>query len=86
MSREGRYNGQTFGKQVTGCRVVRNDGTPFDFGSAALREIVIKGLLFGAVGGSFGGVALLLDWLWPLWDDENRALHDMIAGTHVIEA
>jgi uncharacterized RDD family membrane protein YckC len=30
------------------------------------------------------GLYLLLDYLWPLWDRENRALHDMIARTHVV--
>ena len=24
--------------------------------------------------------------LWPLWDDENRALHDMVVSTHVVQA
>ena len=27
-----------------------------------------------------------LDFFWPLWDDENRALHDMIVSTHVVQA
>ena len=28
----------------------------------------------------------LLDDLWPLWDRENRAIHDMLAGTRVVRA
>jgi hypothetical protein len=28
----------------------------------------------------------LLDVLWPLWDDQDRALHDMVVSTHVIRA
>jgi uncharacterized RDD family membrane protein YckC len=27
----------------------------------------------------------LLDNLWPLWDGENRAIHDMIVSTHVVK-
>jgi uncharacterized RDD family membrane protein YckC len=83
MSREG-GNGQTWGKQIVGIRAVRDVGQPFDFGNAFLREFVIKGLLFGTVGGWFLGIPTLLDYLWPLWDDENRCLHDMVAKTHVV--
>ena len=28
----------------------------------------------------------LLDDLWPLWEDENKPLHDMIVKTHVVRA
>jgi uncharacterized RDD family membrane protein YckC len=56
MSREGGGNGQTWGKQIVGIRAVRDGGQPFDFGSAFLREFVIKGLLFGTVGGWFLGI------------------------------
>jgi uncharacterized RDD family membrane protein YckC len=84
MAREGGGNGQSWGKQIVGIRVVRDVGQPFDFGHAFLREFVIKGLLFGMVGGWFLGIPTLLDYLWPLWDDENRCLHDMVAKTHVI--
>jgi uncharacterized RDD family membrane protein YckC len=84
MSRSGGGNGQTWGKQIVGIRAVRDAGAPFDFGNAFLREFVIKGLLFGTVGGWFLGIPTLLDYLWPLWDDENRCLHDMVAKTHVV--
>ena len=84
MARSGSANGATWGKQIVGIRAVRDVGQPFDFGSALMREFVIKGLLFGTVGGWFLGIPTLLDYLWPLWDDENRCLHDMVAKTHVI--
>jgi uncharacterized RDD family membrane protein YckC len=86
MRRDGRRNGQTLGKQWVGIRVIRTDGRPFDWGSALLRELVIKNLLFGVVGGAFASVPTLLDVLWPLWDDENRALHDMLASTRVVRS
>ena len=31
-------------------------------------------------------IGLLLDVLWPLWDDRNQALHDKPASTVVIRA
>ncbi len=86
MKRAGRANGQTWGKQALRIRVVRADGRAITFGFATLREVVVKGFL-GAVAASFTfGIANLLDVLWPLWDDQNRALHDMVVNTRVIKA
>ena len=48
-----------------------------DFGWAFLREVVVKALLFGVLSSFTFGLASLLDCLWPLWDSENRALHDI---------
>jgi uncharacterized RDD family membrane protein YckC len=86
MQRDGEHNGQTLGKQWVGIRVVRVDGQPFGWGGALLRELAIKQLLFQFVGGFFLSIPTLLNWLWPLWDDENRALHDMVASTRVVRA
>lgn len=81
----GKTNGKTVGRMVTGIRVVRANGQPMTFGYAALREIAVKVLLINAVAGSFTlGLAGLLDVLWPLWDDENRALHDFVVDTRTI--
>lgn len=86
MKREGQHNGQTWGRQVLGIRVVRDNGQPVDFGFGLLREFVVKNLLFGVVGGFLASIPTLVDYLWPLWDDENRALHDMIVSSHVVKA
>ncbi|MDO9355881.1 MAG: RDD family protein [Solirubrobacteraceae bacterium] len=80
-----KWNGATPGKRATGIRVVRADGQPMTFGFAALREVAVKWLLFGVVGSSVTiGIAQLLDYLWPLWDSENRSLHDLIVNTRVV--
>ena len=86
MMREGKANGQTLGKQIVGIRVVLVSREPFTYGPALLREFAIKYLLFGVVGGFFLAIPTVLDDLWPLWDDENRALHDMLASTRVVKA
>ena len=86
MMREGQTNGQTLGKQIVGIRVVQDSGEPYTYGPAALREFAIKYLLFGVVGGFFLAIPTLLNYLWPLWDDQNRALHDMLASSHVVQA
>jgi uncharacterized RDD family membrane protein YckC len=86
MQRPGGRNGQTLGKQWVDIRVVRDTGEPFGWGYGFLREFVVKQLLFWTVGGFFLYIPTLLDCLWPLWDDQNRALHDMVASTHVVRA
>jgi uncharacterized RDD family membrane protein YckC len=86
MAREGKNNGQTWGKQTLGIRVVRDNGQTMSFGWAALREIAVKGLLVSLVSAIIPLIPWLLDSLWPLWDDENRALHDIVVSTHVVRA
>jgi uncharacterized RDD family membrane protein YckC len=84
MAREGNRNGQSLGMQVANIRVVREDSQPVTWGTVALRETLIKGVLFGWVGIFTIFIATLLDYLWPLWDSESRALHDMLARTRVV--
>ncbi|HEX5910141.1 MAG TPA: RDD family protein [Thermoleophilaceae bacterium] len=84
MARDGSRNGQTLGKQIVGIRAVRDNGQPFDLWTGILREFVVKNLLIGFVGGFFFSIPTILNYLWPLWDDSDRCLHDMIVSTHVV--
>jgi uncharacterized RDD family membrane protein YckC len=79
-----RTNGKTLGRMATGIRVVRANGKPIDFGFAMLREVAVKALLFGTAGAITGGLAYLADVLWPLWEEENRALHDFVVDTRTV--
>lgn len=81
-----RTNGQTLGRMATGIRVVRANGERMTFGFAAVREIAVKGLLVGLAGQVTFGLAYFIDSLWPLWDEQNRALHDMVVKTRVVRA
>lgn len=81
-----RTNGQTLGKMATDIRVVREDGSPVSAGWAVLREIVVIQLLFGGLGQFLFGLPILLDYLWPLWDSGNQALHDKIVKSRVVRA
>ena len=74
-------NGQTWGKQTPGVRVIGADSESIGFGRAFSRVALVKTILFGIVP-----LLPLLDALWPLWQDQHKALHDMVAGTRVIEA
>jgi uncharacterized RDD family membrane protein YckC len=82
MLRSGPTNGQTFGKQIVGIRVVPQTAVPMRFGKVCLRELIGR-LLFGYF--TFG-LYTIVDYLWPLWDDKNQALHDKIASTVVVRA
>jgi uncharacterized RDD family membrane protein YckC len=86
MAREGEHNGQTWGKQALGIRVIRDNGERMNFGWGALREIVVKGLGVGIASSIIPIIPWFLNFFWPLWDDENRALHDMVVSTHVVQA
>ena len=86
MARDGAHNGQTWGKQVVGIRVVRDSGEPMTFWPAALREVGVKGLAVGIASSIIPFIPWILNFFWPLWDDENRALHDMVVSTHVVDA
>jgi len=79
-----RTNGKTLGRMAMGIRVVRASGQPMTFGWAMLREVAVKALLFGFAGSLTFGLANLADVLWPLWDDENRALHDFLVDTRTV--
>jgi uncharacterized RDD family membrane protein YckC len=80
-----RTNGKTLGRMATGIRVVRTSGERVTFGYAMLREVAVKTILFGIAGAFTGGLAQLVDYLWPLWDEENRALHDFIVQSRVVK-
>ncbi len=80
MARSGPRNGQTLGKQMMGIRVVRRDNAPYRYGSALLREIGAKGLLWIWI------VPALVSYIWPLIDAESRALHDKMVSSLVLRA
>jgi uncharacterized RDD family membrane protein YckC len=84
MARGGERNGQTLGKQAMGIRVIRDSAEEVTFGFGMLREVVIRQLAIGGIGG-FLLFPPFLDVLWPLWDESRRALHDMMAHTHVVQ-
>lgn len=79
-----RTAGQTPGKRLVGIRVMRVDGRPIGFWWALYRTLVIREALFGV--GSFlsGGLLPIAQYLWPLWDPQRRALHDVVARSRVV--
>ncbi|MBE2314866.1 RDD family protein [Solirubrobacter sp. CPCC 204708] len=81
MTRPGDRNGQTLGKQVSGLRVVRDDGKPIAIGTVLAREVLFKGFAWWFTA----GIVWIVDVLWPLGERKRRALHDLVVRTHVLD-
>ena len=75
-------SGQTPGKKAKGLKVVCKDGKTPSWARALWRSIVF--LVLPGVLTAFLYVGWLL-YLVPLIESENRALHDILAGTWVIQ-
>lgn len=91
MARRGANNGRTWGMQAMGIRVVRDNGQAMTYGPALVRQFLVMGLLYGliaTIGNAVtvigGTVIVLVFYLWPLWDGQNRAAQDFICSTHVV--
>jgi uncharacterized RDD family membrane protein YckC len=77
----GNERGQTLGKRVAGIRTRKLDGvSPLGTGRALGRYAVV------ALVATFLGPLILVDYLWPLWDDRNQALHDKVVDSVVVRA
>ena len=86
MRRPGARNGQTWGKQLVRIRVVRLDGAPVDANTAVLREVLCKNVIFWTLAVCAVFIPTLVNYLWPLFDKRNQALHDKMANTLVVRA
>lgn len=71
----GNLNGGTVGKRLLGMRLVARDGSAPGFARSLVRALV---WLIGTSLASFG-------FLVALFNRENRALHDYMSGTVVVE-
>jgi hypothetical protein len=75
--------GQSPAKQLLGHVVAdARTGEQFDWGRMALREFVIRGLLFGLLNVLSVGILGLVDALFVFGAD-GRTLHDKVAGSIV---
>ena len=67
--------GQTIGKFITRCKVMRYDGTTASFFVVVTRETV--GKLLSSL--------LAVGFIWCIFDNERRTLHDIMMRTHVVD-
>jgi uncharacterized RDD family membrane protein YckC len=71
-----KLKGSTVGGIICGLKVVRLDGRPVDWPTAAVRAL-----------GCFLSLAIAgLGFLWIVFDEGKQAWHDKIAGTAVVRA
>ena len=82
-----RWDGQTIGHRAVGTRIVNSDGSSISGRRSVVREVLVKHLLIDLGGGVLTlGIFSLVNYLWPLWDDKNEALHDKMCSTRVVKA
>jgi Mce-associated membrane protein len=67
--------GWSMGRALFGIAVRKRDGSPPGLGRLVLRDLAH--LLDTA--------ALLMGWLWPLWDRRNRTFADLLLRTEVLK-
>ena len=67
--------GQTPGKKVMNIKVVMDDGSNLDVVKAIIRM----------VGYFISTIIIFIGYLFPLWREDKKALHDLIANTIVVK-
>lgn len=85
-----RWKQATPGKLMAGIRIRRRETPgPMPWSTMLPRFLFVQALALATyvpwVGLLFA-LAGLLDYLWPLWDSRNQALHDKVARTNVVMA
>lgn len=86
------WKGQTLGYIAVGARVQTAGGDRLSYGRSFVRwaaQFVLAAPVFLVTVIPAAVLALivpfLVDCLWPLWDRSNRTLHDIVAGTVVVQ-
>lgn len=74
--------GASIGQGVMNLKVVDATGNIPPMGTLLIRLLVQVGMSFIPI---FSIFLVLLDALWPLWDEKKQTLHDKAAGTFVIK-
>lgn len=72
--------GATMGKMIVGIKVVDENGRKISYGTAFIREFIVKNLVYPIIFFIF-----YLGYLWALWDKKRQTWHDKIARTIVIK-
>jgi uncharacterized RDD family membrane protein YckC len=83
-----KWKAATPGKLAVGLRIrLRERPGPLGWGTilkrwAGQNWYVVVGVV--PILGTLAGIWPVLNYLWPLWDSRNQALHDKIASTNVV--
>jgi hypothetical protein len=71
--------GTTPGKRVAGTRLTRIGTGEAPGGGIGVGRVLVPTLINSVVG-----VFWVIDYLWPLWDDDNQRLTDKMFSTQVV--
>ena len=80
-----RTGGRSVGKVALKLRVVEVNGAAPGWGRALVRDGWLRPLIL-ALGLVTFAIVPLVDMLWPVWQRDRRALHDLVCRTRVIRA
>ncbi len=69
------FSGKSIGKFLTGLRIVKNDGNLPSFGTLLVRHLIGYPLTILTLG---------IGFLFSVFNQKGRALHDFLAGTVVV--
>ena len=72
--------GKTPGKRVAGTRLTRIRTGEAPGGGTGVGRILVPWLINSATG----GVYVIIDYLWPLWDDDKQRVSDKMFKTQVV--
>ena len=78
--------GQTPGKSLLNTYILREDGSVAGLGYVIVRELVIKGILFGVLIAITLYIAWIVGALWCIGDTSRQCLWDKIVGSRVVYA
>jgi uncharacterized RDD family membrane protein YckC len=85
-----KWRAATLGQMAFGIKVrLREQPGPLSWSTVLVRWVGKQGyklLALVPVAGFVGSLYALLNYLWPLWDDKNQALHDKLAKTNVVRS
>lgn len=80
--------GSSPGRRITGISVrLRDRPGPLPWGTSLARYVIKEGgELFGLIPaiGFIGNLFIVLDSLFPLWDQNKQAIHEKVARTNVV--
>jgi uncharacterized RDD family membrane protein YckC len=78
-------HGPSYGKSRSTIAVLRSDGAPAEWWRLIIRDVLLKWGVFGPAAVLVLLIPTGLNLVWPFFDKRRRALHDVVAGTIVMQ-
>ncbi|PSL45835.1 RDD family protein [Salsuginibacillus halophilus] len=75
------WTGYTVGKRALRLKIMKQDHHDVGLGTMLLREVIGKAM----IGTVTLGIAAVVSAFMVVFRKDRRAIHDLVAGTHVVE-